>query len=446
MKKLLLCFSLIALTSTINAQWTSQATGFSAASRGLTEIKIVDANTVWGIAYDGSGLGLDIQEFTVTTNGGDSWNPGTIDVGNTTLQITNISPVSGTTAWVGAFDSTNGLGGVFKTSNGGSTWEQQNSSAYTTPGVSWFNVVHFFNANVGLTMGDPIGSGLGEFEIYKTIDGGDNWTAISATALPNPLSGEYGYNGGYAAAGGSFWFTTNKGRVYRTTDQGVTWTVSQAPITDFGGEAQNGRIYFSDANNGYLQKNVVAGAVTTRTYATTTNGGATWSTPVPFTGTRFILNYIPGTTTMVATSQAAPVGTSVSTDNGATWTDIEPTGLEQRGASAFLNLTTGWCAGFSTDALTDGVYKLTGTLGTQNFENATKFKVYPNPANSIVTISAANVDSYKLSVTDITGKVVMTKSLNGIENTLDISSLSTGAYFFELSSDNIKDVVKILKN
>ena len=446
MKKLLLCFSLIALTSTINAQWTSQATGFSAASRGLTEIKIVDANTVWGIAYDGSGLGLDIQEFTVTTNGGDSWNPGIIDVGNTTLQITNISPVSGTTAWVGAFDSTNGLGGVFKTSDGGTTWEQQNFSAYTTPGVSWFNVVHFFDANVGLTMGDPIGSGLGEFEIYKTTDGGANWTAISAAALPNPLSGEYGYNGGYVAAGGTFWFTTNKGRVYRTTDQGVTWTVAQAPITDFGGTAQNGRIYFSDANNGYLQKNVVAGAVTTRTYATTTNGGATWSTPVPFTGTRFILNYIPGTTTMVATSQAAPVGTSISTNNGATWTDIEPTGIEQRGASAFLNLTTGWCAGFSTDPLTDGVFKLTGTLETQNFENATKFKVYPNPASSIVTISAANVDSYKLSVTDITGKVVMTKSLNGIENTLDISSLSTGAYFFELSSDNIKDVVKILKN
>jgi photosystem II stability/assembly factor-like uncharacterized protein len=443
MKKLLLCFSLIALTSTINAQWTSQATGFIDASRGLNEMKIVDANTVWGIAYDGSGLGLDIQEFTVTTNGGDSWNPGIIDVGNTALQITNISPVSGTTAWVGAFDSTDGLGGVFKTSDGGATWEPQNSDGFTTVGESWFNVVHFFDANVGLAMGDPEG---GEYEIYKTTDGGTNWTRIAGSAIPNPLSGEYGYNGGYAAAGGSFWFTTNKGRVYRTTNQGVTWTVAQAPITDFGADAQNGRIYFSDANNGYLQKNVVAGAVTTRTYATTTNGGTTWSTPVPFTGTRFILNYIPGTTTMVATSQAEPVGTSVSTDNGATWTDLEPTGIEQRGASAFLNLTTGWCAGFSTDPLTDGVFKLTGALGTQNFENATKFKVYPNPASSMVTISAANADSYKLSVTDITGKVVMTKSLNGIENTLDISSLSTGAYFFELSSENIKDVVKILKN
>ena len=93
-------------------------------------------------------------------------------------------------------------------------------------------------------------------QIYKTTDGGTNWTRIAGLAIPNPLSGEYGYNGGYAAAGGSFWFTTNKGRVYRTTDQGVTWTVSQAPITDFGGTAQNGRIYFSNANNGYLQKNV----------------------------------------------------------------------------------------------------------------------------------------------------------------------------------------------
>ena len=113
MKKLLLTVSLIGLTSVLNAQWTSQATGFSDASRGLGEIRIVNANTVWGIAYDGSGLGTDIQEFTRTTDGGNSWTPGIIDVGNLTLKITNISPVSATTAWVGAFDDVAGLGGVF---------------------------------------------------------------------------------------------------------------------------------------------------------------------------------------------------------------------------------------------------------------------------------------------------------------------------------------------
>jgi hypothetical protein len=73
-------------------------------------------------------------------------------------------------------------------------------------------------------------------------------------------------------------------------------------------------------------------------------------------------------------------------------------------------------------------------------------QVYPNPATSIVTISVTDVDSYNLSVTDLTGKIVMTKSLNGIQNTIDISNLATGAYFFNLSSGEKNEVVKILKN
>jgi photosystem II stability/assembly factor-like uncharacterized protein len=438
MKKLLLSLSLIASFSTINAQWTSQATGFQDAFRGLSEIRIVDANTVWGVAYDGSGLGANVQEFTRTTDGGASWTSGIIDVVDSTLKITNISPVSGTTAWAGAFDETAGQGGVFKTIDGGASWSAQNTTAYTNA-ASWFNVVHFFDANVGITMGDPIGSGLGEFEIYRTTDGGTTWTALAAAALPNPLSGEYGYNGGFVALGDTMWFTTNKGRLYRTSDRGVTWSVFNSPLTDFGSATDSGSVDFSTTSNGCLLRT----QGTTYTFYTTTNGGQTWSAATPFTGTRRILTYIPGTTTIVATSQAAPVGTSVSTDNGATWTDVES--LEQRGASAFLNATTGWCAGFSADPLTDGVYKLTGQLSVSNVAQ-TKFKVYPNPATSIVSISVSDVDSYNLSVTDLTGKIVMTKSLNGMDNTLDISALATGAYFFNLSSGGKKEVVKILKN
>ena len=93
MKKSLLFLSLIASLS-INAQWTSQATGFTDAARGLGEIRIVDANTVWAVAYDGSGLGADIQEFTRTTNGGASWTTGLFDVADPNLRITNVSPVS----------------------------------------------------------------------------------------------------------------------------------------------------------------------------------------------------------------------------------------------------------------------------------------------------------------------------------------------------------------
>jgi photosystem II stability/assembly factor-like uncharacterized protein len=439
MKKLLLSLSLIASFTTINAQWTSQATGFTDPSRGLIEIKIVDANTVWAVAYDGSSLGLDIQEFTRTTNGGASWTTGLFDVGNPTLRITNISPVNGTTAWVGVFDETAGQGGVFKTTDSGATWEEQNATAYNNS-ASWFNVVHFFDDNVGITMGDPIGAGLGEYEMFRTTDGGATWTPLAASALPNPLSGEYGYTGGYVTIGDTMWFTTNKGRIYRTSDRGVTWVAFQSPIGDFGSATESGSLKFSTINNGCLLRT----QGTTYTFYTTTNGGQTWSSPSTFSGTRRILNYIPGTNTIVATS-ADPLsqGTSVSVDNGTTWINVES--AEQRGANAFLNSTTGWCAGFSENEITDGVFKLTGQLDVLNVAQ-TKFKVYPNPATSIVTVSVADVDTYRLSVTDLSGKVVMTKSLNGIENTLDISALATGAYFFELNANNKKEVVKILKN
>lgn len=444
MKKSLLFLSLIASFS-MNAQWTSQATGFSAASRGLSQITIVDANTVWALAYDGSGLAANVQEFTMTTNGGTTWNPGTVEMGDPDLEINNISPVNATTAWVSALIPDDGGGFIFKTSDTGGVWDQQLFDGFITAPASFLNGVYFWNDMVGIAYGDPIGAGLGEFEIYRTIDGGDNWTAIDAATLPNPLNGEYGYNSTPTVVGSTLWFPTNKGRLFRTDDMGATWVAYQAPLTDFGAAlpANSGNIHFSTTTNGCLLKTSGTVAVPVYTFYTTTNGGQTWSAPTPFTGTRKLLNYIPGTNTIVATSQAAPVGTSVSVNNGTTWTDVESGA--QRGVTAFLNATTGWSAGFSTDDLTDGIFKLTGQLGVPTVETA-KFKIYPNPASSTVTISTPDVDSYKLSVTDLSGKVIMTKSLNGIENTLDISALSTGAYFFELNANNKKEVVKILKN
>lgn len=459
MKKLLLTFSLIALTSTINAQWISQGTGFAATSRGLSQVTALDANIVWALAYDGSGLGENIQEFTRTTDGGATWTAGTIDVGDTTLEINNISPVSATTAWASAIinigtptapDDNDGIGTIVKTTDGGATWTPQLTNGFQTVGSSFLNGVYFWNENVGVAYGDPEGT---EYEIWRTTDGGANWTRVSGNKIDNPLTGEFGYNSTPIAAGGTLWFPTNKGRLFRTTDQGVTWTAAQAPLTDFGAAlpANSGSAIFSSATNGYLLKTSGTVATPVYKYYTTSNGGTTWSsnTGTTFTGTRRILTYIPGTTTIVATSQSAPVGTSMSTNNGATWTNLEPAGIDQRGASSFVNASTGWCAGFSDgDPFgTVGIFKLSGPLGIDNAATVAKFKVYPNPTTSNVTIAAnLDVDSFNLSVTDLTGKILMTKSLNGIENTVDISNLSSGAYFFELSSNTKKEVVKILKN
>ncbi len=437
MKKTLL---LLAFTTSlaVNAQsWVTQATGFTEPSRGIDEIKIVDANIVWAKAYDGSGAGAEVQEFTLTTNGGTTWTAGLIDVGNTDLGINNIAPISATTAWVSAVNPTDGSGScIYKTSNGGLTWENQNGTGFVAP-ASFINFVHFFDANNGFAAGDPINN---EFEIYTSTDGGENWTLVPGANIPAPLSGEYGYNGGNVVIGNTIWMPTNRGRILKSTDQGVTWTVTQAPITDFGGTAQNGRLSFSDANNGCLLKTVG----TTYTYYTTTNGGTTWSAGSTFTGDYRLLTYVPGTLTIVSTSQATGLsGSAYSSNNGLTWTDIDFG--TQRGVSAFLNGTTGWCAGFSTDATTGGIFKFDGSLSNESFDATTTFKVYPNPASSLVTISS-DIDAFVVSVTDLTGKVVLEKSMSGIENTVDVSSFTSGVYFFTISSDAKKETIKIIKN
>ncbi|MBN8640969.1 MAG: T9SS type A sorting domain-containing protein [Flavobacteriales bacterium] len=436
MKKLLLLLAFVPFSG-LNAQtWISQATGFTDPSRGLDEIIALDANTVWAKAYDGSGGGLEVQEFTMTTNGGTTWTPGVIDVGNPALGINNICPINSTTAWVSAVNPTDGTGSVvYKTSDGGASWEQQNSAGFTS-GASFVNFVHFFDENVGFAAGDPAN---GEFEIWRSTDGGANWTLVPAANIPPFLSGEYGYNGGNVVVGNVTWMPTNKGRILKSVDQGLTWTVSQAPLTDFGGTAQSGRLAFSDASNGCLLKTVG----TVYTFYTTSNGGTTWSAGSTFTGSHRLLSYVPGTTVLVGTSQAAPVGSSYSINNGLAWTPIEAD--MQRGTSSFVNGSTGWCAGFSTNATTDGIFRFDGTLANPTFEADAAIEVYPNPANNFVTISS-QLDSYDLNVTDLTGKVVLQQSLSGIENSVDVSSLSSGVYLFNINSDNKKETIKVIKN
>jgi len=337
--------------------WIVQNSAFSQANRGINHISIVDQNVVWATAYDGSGAAANIQQFTKTTDGGVTWVPGNISIGNAGLGISMIKAISSTTAWLAAFPNAAGqLGGIWKTTNGGTTWVKQTTATFSNAS-SFTNVVHFWNANEGFCMGDPIN---GEFEIYRTSNGGTTWTLVAGANIPNPLAGEFGYTRQIDVVGNSVWFATNKGRIFHSIDKGATWAVYVSPLIDFGGANMSGNFSFSSLTNGLIVD--VNGTV-----YRTTNAGSTWtqlvtSGPVFTNGLCAIEN-----TNVVFTTGAAAAGSgsSYSLDNGTTWSQIDNV---QHLYCEFLTPSIGWSGWFNTNATQNGMWKwnnLTSPLAVQ---------------------------------------------------------------------------------
>lgn len=449
MKKILLsALALIVSSSAFSQYWSTQNTSFTTPSRGISGMEVFDANTVWAFAYDGQTSTNNVQEFTKTSNGGTTWTSGTINVGFPTLTITNISGVSGTTAWVGALESTNsdGLGAVYKTVNGGVTWTEQQT--FSTSGESYLNFVHAFDANNVVAGGDPEGN---EYELYTTSNGGTSWTRVPAANVPNPSNGEYGYNAGYYAVGNNIFFYTNKGRIYKSTDKGLNWTIaftgSTYSLTDFGGAAVSGDMAWSDANKGIvLKKNYSGTTPTALAIYRTLDGGATWST-VTFTGITAASNinditYVPGTDILVATSSSQTTGGSwKSLDNGSTWTALD-SGVQHLGVRC-SDANTCYSGGFNTSATFGGMFKSSQNLGVADVKKGiSALSIYPNPTKGEINIKT-DKKIKSSTVLDLSGKVLLQTS----SEKANISSFTKGTYLLKVEfADGTSKTEKIIKD
>lgn len=420
---------------------TEQATGFSTASRGIEKISIADENTVWAWAYDGANPSNAVFDFTRTTDGGENWQTGKFPM-KLTMSFSDIFALNADTAWAAFFDSdANSGGGIFRTNNSGANWIDQTTAVYS--GADAFtNTVYFFDKDNGWSMGDP---NDGYFEIYTTENGGETWTRVERNKIPINLPEEYGTVGlcdGYGEA--TAWFSTNKGRVFKTTDKGATWTVKSTGLTSISS------ISFADSENGLVQENTLDASnenYTGMRIAYTNDGGESWSEPISIANTKGfytqteVVKGAPGIFISIGSNLNGESGSSYSMDYGKSWNKIDDT---QYTDVEFYNEFAGWAGAFNESETSGGIFKWSRLFDAiEDIMTAEKAGIFPNPTSGLVNIHAKTRfhGKIKLELFNISGVNVFTKEeMNYSEGvystTIDMQQLEKGIYFCRIKAGN----------
>jgi GEVED domain/Secretion system C-terminal sorting domain/Pregnancy-associated plasma protein-A len=82
-------------------------------------------------------------------------------------------------------------------------------------------------------------------------------------------------------------------------------------------------------------------------------------------------------------------------------------------------------------------------LATENFDFST-LKVYPNPTANIVNIDFdKNIE--EISVTNILGQTVLSKSINQSKTSIDLSNFAPATYFVKITTDGNSKMIKIVR-
>ena len=86
------------------------------------------------------------------------------------------------------------------------------------------------------------------------------------------------------------------------------------------------------------------------------------------------------------------------------------------------------------------------TLALSQFENQ-QFKIYPNPVSTKLFIQSVASDNYSFKIINAVGQVVLIQNNRVSSTELDVSLLSSGLYFLNITSDNSStQTIKFIKN
>ena len=248
-------------------------------------------------------------------------------------------------------------GGIWKTTNGGSSWSPKldtqdpiaigsmvlvgSSTVYAGTGEGWWNIDAVYGGG-----------------IYKSTDFGESWTMLSSTIGANiwnfrnvlrmtsdPSGNVYAVTKAYNRKGGIGGYYTNGG-LYRTTDGGTSWNkLGTTGIT----------YYYAGTDVIAISSSIILFSTDSDGIYRTTNSGSTWTkiaSGLPANGyDRIAMAQDPNSSTTIyavfsATTYGAPYyglrGIYKSTDDGVAWAGLStPPTLTSTGGRSYLS-GQGW--------------------------------------------------------------------------------------------------------
>ena len=319
------------------------------------------------------------------------------------------------------------LRGLFKTTDGGITWEEK------FDGPAGGGMIHFFDDTSGIAIHDQF--------VTFTSDSGENWdNLMPMSTLPFlPMESVF-----YTAANNAFsihqdtiWFGTTQGRVFRSSNRGIEWEAFDTPFesndiiasTAFR-NAQEGMIisYARSEDNGIV-------FMDSTKVALTFNGGTTWE--LADTLFDFKINCMVAVPGNEFRFLGASNGIStISTDSSKTWQHFS---FRPYNSIDFFNGELGWVGNSQTSADYPALlYKWEGIVSSTNtptIYQKIKPQIFPNPFADFFNLKIEKLDFEKnsaltLEVFDVLGKKILSQNVNQPLSKITFPQAANGIYFY----------------
>lgn len=299
--------------------WQQSVVDADQSFRGLDA---VDAETAW---ITGGSLSGGAGAVYRTTDGGDTWQdvspPGTAG-----LSLRDVEAQDADTAVVlsiGPGEDSR----IWRTTDGGASWTE---TFRNTEAAAFYNCLDFYpGGRRGLAVSDPVD---GRFRILATSDSGRSWQVLPTEGMPDS-TGEYNFSASgdcLVIEGRGAWFGSGgtSSRVFHSTDRGLTWEASDSAIP--AGEAAGvfGLAFRTPRHGVAVGGDFAAPADGTDASAYTTDGSS-WTGGGDLAHLGEDAAWLSGArSTVITVGESGTVaGSSVSRDGGVTWEQFSGSGF-----------------------------------------------------------------------------------------------------------------------